>query len=128
MESWMPGSTLIELERAELAARERRLAAATEAERRIATAVAEAERIRGGIAAAISSAIDARRLAHQAECAAAVAVIEAELETGGSAAAGDATVTPGGQPGPEAHDSGSDRFLEPAIEWIVASVLDERGD
>jgi hypothetical protein len=110
----MSASALVELERAELRARERRLAAATEAEQRVAVATAAAARIRDGIAAAIAAAVEARRAEHEAECAAEIAAIESE-------AAGPL----GHPPAPAAGGSSADTRLELAVGRLVAAVLDE---
>ncbi len=103
----MAGSVLVELERAELAARERRLAAATAAEARIAVATEEAARIRAGIDAAVDEALATRRREHLERATAQVAAIEAEI------AALDARDEGGGE-------------RDAAVELVTASVLGER--
>ncbi len=106
----MPDSVLIELERAELEARERRLAAVAAAEARVAAAMADAERIRAGIDREIARAIEERRREHAERAAATIAAIEAEL------ASLEAT------PGPSGTD---DPAVGPAVELVVAAVLGE---
>lgn len=75
----MRDSILIELERAELVARERRLAAAGEADRRLAAARGEADRIAAGLDDAVEQALDARRREHAQRAAAEIATVEAAL-------------------------------------------------
>lgn len=117
----MTQSALIGLERAELAARERRLAAAAEAERRVAAASAEAERIRDGIDAEVRSALEARRREHADRAAAEIAAIEAEIAAlGDDGRAGDG---PGDGTGGR---SPADPAEARAVELVVAVVLGER--
>lgn len=74
----MEPSALILLERAERAARERRLAAGLEAERRIAAARAEAARIEQGAAAAAAAAGETARHAVSAAADQEITALEAE--------------------------------------------------
>lgn len=74
----MEPSALVLLERAERAARERRLAAGLEAERRIAEARAEAARIEEGAAAAAAAAGETARHVVSAAADQEIAALEAE--------------------------------------------------
>lgn len=117
----MRQSALIGLERAELAARERRLAASAEAERRVAAAHAEAGRIRDGIDAEVRSALEARRREHDDRAAAEIAAIEAEIaalgdDGGAGDRAGDGTDRP----------SQADPAEARAVGLVVSVVLGER--
>ncbi|HEX6129778.1 MAG TPA: hypothetical protein VF071_12220 [Candidatus Limnocylindria bacterium] len=105
----MEGTILLELERAELAARERRLRAEGEAEEELARAREGAARISAGVDRAIGEAIEARRRALDAEARGEIEALErelAELE---------------GEPGVD-----RDRVaFRRAVELVVASVLAE---
>jgi hypothetical protein len=106
---------LAELERAELRAREGRLAAMTEADRRIEAATAEAARIRAGIGEAISAAMTIRQAEHEATCRADLAAIE---RGAGELATGPRLAEPLDLDGAEA-------ILELAVDRLVAAILGE---
>ncbi|MEA2025237.1 MAG: hypothetical protein U9O18_00960 [Chloroflexota bacterium] len=111
MESSSEATVLAALERAELAARERRLAASTEAER-IATAGREdASVISSHAEIRIAAALDALR--KEAESAA-----DRAIETLERAAAGQARA--------RVRPAGDDPVFDEAVELVVASVLGER--
>lgn len=105
----MSKSVLAELEHAELAARERRLAAVVEAEQRVVAAAAAAAAVRSGIDAAIVDALDALRREHRERAAAAVAAIEGELAALDRPVEADAV----------------DPDANAAVELVVAAVLGE---
>jgi len=113
-----------ELERVELAARERRLTAETEAEEiRAAAAVAVAD-IEAGVPARITARLAELRAGYLDRAAAEVAAADRELAAcapagapAGPVAAAEAV---GGEPDPAA--------LEPAVELLVAAVLAEPGE
>jgi hypothetical protein len=106
----MERSVLAELERAELAARARRLAAAAEADGRIAVARKRAERTLARRDRAAARAVAAVRRRHAAEADRAVAALEAEIDQ----------VTAGMRVAPD------DPAFGDAIELVVAAVLGER--
>lgn len=110
----MDDGPLAVLERAELAARERRLAAVSEAER-IRTAADEvAARIDADLPGRIAIAVEALRLRHDTRATVEIAEIERELAT----LAGD-------EPGTSGADGHADAGLSAAASLIVASVLAE---
>lgn len=118
----MTQSVLIGLERAEVAARERRLAASAEAERRVAAAHAEAERIGAGTEAEVRTALEARRREHADRAAAEIAAIEAEVAAmGDDGGAGD-DGSGDGTCGPSPADPAEAR----AVDLVVSVVLGER--
>lgn len=75
----MQATILLELERAELAARERRLRAEGEAEEELARARKEAAQIAAGVERAIGEAIEARRRELDAEAKGEIEALEREL-------------------------------------------------
>jgi len=106
-------SILIELERAELTARERRLAAEAEAEQLLAAAQAEAQALEAGVKQRISRAIARRRRQQRAAAELEIEAIRAEiagLELAGHGADGR---------------SAEDAALERAAGFVVAAVLGE---
>jgi hypothetical protein len=113
----MDDGPLAVLERAELAARERRLGAASEAERIRAAADAVAERIAADVPGRISSAVEALRVRHDAQATAEIAGIEREL----AALAGD-------EPGAQEDLADADAGLTAAASLIVAGVLAEMAE
>jgi hypothetical protein len=106
----MERSVLAELERAELGARARRLAAAAEADARIAAARKRAERTLARRDRAAARAAAAVRRRHVAEADAAVALLEAEVHR---LAVGTRAAT-------------DDPAFRDAVELVVAAVLGER--
>jgi len=109
---------LAELERAELAARERRLEAQATADRIHDDARLSAERIRAGADARITTELEAFRRRTLDEAAREVAEIEARI------AALDREAGPVGEaPSMADHGSGFER----AVEAVVAAVLGETG-
>jgi hypothetical protein len=106
----MDGSGLAALERAELAARERRLAAMAEAERIVAVATERARAIEAELPERVAAAVAARRREHRERTAAAIAAVDGELATFERRAI---------QPGP------SDPAFERAVELVVVAVLGE---
>jgi len=100
------------LERAELAARERRLAAQADADRILADAAATVAAIRAGTARRVEAALTSLREGHLEAAAADVAAIEAEL------AVVDAGV----------RDGVAHARVEAAIDEVVGAVLAERGE
>lgn len=105
----MQSAILLELERAELAARERRLRAEAEAERLLSDARAQAEALEAGGDEAIREALASRRRELEAEADRAIAAIEAEL------AALTAAPTTGG----------SDPAFSRAVDLVIGAVLAE---
>jgi hypothetical protein len=103
---------LADLERAELASRARRLAAAADADARVARARERADRILATGDRAVRRAVRAQRARHEAAADAAIGAIERELERLEDAARGGAE-----------HDSG----FEAAVALVVAAVLGEPG-
>jgi hypothetical protein len=103
-------AAIAELERAELAARERRLTAVAEAERLLEAARLAASTVEAGVDERIAVAVDRSRRDHLARAEAEVAAIGEEL-AGLDAAPG----RPGARP---------DSF-EAAVEHVVAAVLGE---
>lgn len=115
----MDDGPLAVLERAELAARERRLTAVSEAERIGAAADEVAARIGADVPGRIQSAVEALRLRHDTRATVEMAEIERELAAlvrGEPAAHDDA-----------AHDDAAhdDAGLSAAASLIVAGVLAE---
>ena len=110
----MDDGPLAVLERAELAARERRLAATSEAERIRAAADAVAAQVAADVPGRISSAVEALRVGHDTRATAEIADIERRLAT-----------LVGDEPGARGHDPDADAGLTAAAELIVASVLAE---
>ena len=106
-------SILHELERAELTARERRLAAEAEAEQLLAEAEAEAQALEAGVERRISRAIGRRRRQQQAAAKRETEAIRAEI----------AELELAGR-GAEAR-SAEDAVLERATGFVVAAVLGE---
>ena len=109
---------LAKLERAELAARERRLEAQATADRILDDARLSAERLRAGAEARIAAELEAFRRRTLGEAAREVAEIEAAI------AALDRQRGPEGR-GPAAPDHGPG--FERAVEAVVAAVLGETG-
>jgi phage-related tail protein len=105
----MEGTILLELERAELAARERRLRAEGEAEEELARAREQAAETASGVERAIGEAIEARRQTLDAEA-------EGEIE-----ALGRELAELEGEPGADRERAAVRR----AVELVVASVLAE---
>jgi hypothetical protein len=105
----MEGTILLELERAELSARERRLRAEGEAEEELARARSQAAEIAAGVEHAIGDEIEARRRELDAEAEIEIGALESEL-------AGLEDARPGSP------DSAAFRR---AVELVVASVLAE---
>jgi hypothetical protein len=110
----MDDGPLAVLERAELAARERRLAAVSEAERIRAAADEVAARIDADVPGRIASAVEALRLRHDTRATVEIAEIERELAT----LAGDEARSSGA-------DGDADAGLSAAASLIVAGVLGE---
>lgn len=108
----MDQSPLAILERAELAARERRLTASAEADRILAAADERVVAVEAAIPGRIQAALDGLRAAHDERAAAEVRVIDEELRALEAA-------TPRG---------GSDRASAAAVDLVVAAVLGERPD
>lgn len=106
----MDGSGLAALERAELAARERRLAAMAEAERIVGAATERARAIEAEVPERTEAAVAARRDEHLERTAAAIAAIDEELVAFERGAV---------LPGP------ADPAFERAVELVVAAVLGE---
>jgi hypothetical protein len=105
----MDASPLAILERAELAARERRLAATAEAEHILAAAAERAAAIEAAVPDRIAAALADLRRTHAERAAAEVQAIERELASLG------ATPLPG-----------RDDAFSAAVELVVAAVLGER--
>jgi len=129
---------IAELERAELAARERRLAAEWEAERIAEAAAAEAAAIADGVEARVTAALADRRRWHLERADAAVVAIEEELAR--LVDAHDLAGPAGAAPGPLATTAkparsapvpsnqvqpGDVAAFDAAVEAIVAAVLAE---
>jgi hypothetical protein len=110
----MDDGPLAVLERAELAARERRLAAVSEAERIRAAADEVAARIDADMPGRIQSAVEALRLRHDTRAAVEIAEIERDL----AALAGD-------EPDAQGNGGAADPGLSAAAALIVAGVLAE---
>lgn len=108
----MESSILLELERAEVAARERRLAAEAEAERALVDARARASAIQAGVEQAVADAIEARRLELEAEADREIAAIEGEL-----AAVGE-----------RGRLTQEDRSFRTAVRLVVGAVLAENAE
>jgi hypothetical protein len=104
-----------ELEQVERDARERRLAAESEAERLRAAAAATAAEITAGIPDRIAAALADLRARHLAEAESEVATIEQRLVTDGIAEA-------------EEPDGGSPTVTDAAVELLVGAVLAEGSD
>jgi hypothetical protein len=113
----MDDGPLAVLERAELAARERRLAAVSEAERIRAAADEVAARIDADVPGRIASAVEALRLRHDTRATVEIAEIEQEL----AALAGD-------EPGARGDGEDADAGLSAAASLIVAAVLAETAE
>ena len=111
----MDDGPLAVLERAELAARERRLAAVSEAERIRAAADEVAARIAADVPGRIASAVEALRLRHDMRATMEIAQIEREL-----------AALDGDEPG--AHGDDDDDGLTAAADLIVAGVLAETAE
>ncbi|MGZ6372818.1 MAG: hypothetical protein ACXWL8_05420 [Candidatus Limnocylindria bacterium] len=116
----MDTAILLELEQAELAARDRRLAAELEAGRILDDARTEAQAIDAGIERRISRVIATRRRRHRVAAEREIAAMEAEM----------AALDPAGPPGIEAPPVGRRRppltpSLDRAVELVVAAVLGE---
>lgn len=109
------GSIVAELERAELAARERRLTAQEEADRLVAKATARAREIVAGVPDRVAAALAELRARELEAAEAEVAAVEAESATD------EGTATPGATTTHGATSNG----LEAAIEAVVAAVLAE---
>jgi hypothetical protein len=107
----MVGPSLAALEQAELAARERRLAAVAEAERIVAAATERARAIEDAIPSRADAARADRRREHEDRAARDVAAIEAELADLEREAAHGAAPAPA---------------FEDAVALVVAAVLGER--
>ena len=103
-------SVLAKLERAEQAARERRLSAEAEAERELEAAVRTVGEIEAGAPARTTAALAALREDHLRRARDGIATIEAEL----------AALEVGGAGGPRERE----RFGQ-AVEQVVAAVLGE---
>ncbi len=106
----MDGSGLAALERAELAARERRLAAMAEAERIVAVATERARAIEAELSERIAVAVATRRREHRERTETAIAVVDEELAEFERRAV---------LPGP------ADPAFERAVDLVVAAVLGE---
>lgn len=104
-----------ELEQVERHARERRLAAESEADRLRAAAAAAAAEITAGVPARIAAALADLRARHLAEAEAEVAAIEGRLAADGG---------PGGGP----PDGESPVVTDAAVELLVGAVLAEGSD
>lgn len=100
------------LEQAELAARERRLAAEAEADRLLEAARQRVREIEAGLEARIAAALADLRRAHLERAEAEVAAIEAEL-------AGRARRLPA--------DAATSPAFDEAVELVVGAVLGETG-
>ena len=111
----MDDGPLAVLERAELAARERRLAAVSEADRIRAAADEVAVRIDADVPGRIKSAVEALRLRHDTRATVEIAEIEREL----AALAGD-------EPG--AQDDDEHAGLSAAASLVIAGVLGETAE
>lgn len=107
----MDTAILLELEQAELAARDRRLAAELEAGRIVAEARADAAATAAGVALRIERTLVLRRRRHQAQARREIAAIQAEI------AALDHVDT-------EAPGAG-ESVLDQAVALVIAAVLDE---
>lgn len=103
-------SVLGTLERAEQAARERRLGAEAEAERELEAAARTAAEIEAGAPARVAAALAALREDHLRRARAEIATVEAEL----------ATLEDGG-----AGEPGQRERFERAVERVVSAVLAE---
>lgn len=110
-------TVVAELERVELAARERRLTAAAEADRILAEAATAVAAIDAGVDARIESSLRDLRAAYLARADAEVAGIEAALD---EPAAGDRT-----DDGGEARSDAGTAGFEAAVERLVRAVLGE---
>jgi hypothetical protein len=115
----MAGSSLIVLEGAELAARERRLAAVAEAERIVAAATERAAAIEAAIPGQVEAALADRRREHEVRAASAVAAIEAELADLERAVARPDLERAGPR------GAATDPAFEAAVALVVAAVLGE---
>lgn len=114
---------LAELERAELAARERRLAAQSEADRILEQARLTAEGIAAGLEARVAEELESFRRETMERAELDAATIERELaELSGPADAGGSTELSSAEPG----SVGSSGF-EAAVDDVVAAVLGETG-
>lgn len=111
-----------ELERAELAARERRLAAETEASRILDAARARVREIEAAVVTDTAGELARATRRSRARTRREVAAIEARL---GELAASTSTQAPGPPDGRVAGDDRRNRF-EAAVELVVAAVLGER--
>lgn len=105
-------SLIAELERAELAARERRLAAEVQADRLLEAACASVREIEAGVGARVADALAGLRRTHLEQAEAEVKTVEAELARL--------------QACPE-HGGGRPATFDGAVEHIVAAVLAEIG-
>jgi len=110
MEKTVGVSVLATLERAEQAARERRLSAEAEAERELEAAARTAAEIEAGAPARVAAALAALREDHLRRARAEIATVEAEL----------ATLEGRGAGAPEQRE----RFGQ-AVEHVVSAVLGE---
>lgn len=110
MEKTVGVSVLARLERAEQAARERRLSAEAEAERELEAAARTAAEIEAGAPARVAAALATLREDHLRRARDEIATIEAEL----------AALEGRGADGPEERE----RFGQ-AVEHVVAAVLGE---
>jgi vacuolar-type H+-ATPase subunit H len=106
----MDTSILLELERAELAARERRLAAEAQAERMLAEAQSEAHMLGAGVARRIEHVLAERREQHRVETRGEVDAIHAAMAGLGTANRGATDMDPA---------------VERAVELVVEHVLGE---
>jgi hypothetical protein len=123
MTQTVESAILAELERAELAARERRLAAQAEADRIVEQARLTAAGIAAGLDARVAEELEAFRRETLDGAELEAAAIERELaELGGP---GDAGRSAAGSPEP-----GSERSpgFETAVDVVVAAVLGETGE
>ena len=110
MEKTVGVSVLVTLERAEQAARERRLSADAEAERELEAAARTVAEFEAGTPARIATALAALREDHLRRARAEIATVEAEL----------AALEGRGADGPEERE----RFGQ-AVERVVSAVLGE---
>lgn len=111
----MDTAIFLELERAELSARERRLSAEAEARRIVADAQAEARRLERSVDRRIRRAIDARRKHHAVAAEREIEVLRNEMRLLVDPRAGEA----------ETARTPVDPAIERAVALVVAAVLGE---
>lgn len=112
-----------ELEQVERDARERRLAAESEAERIRAAAAKSAAEIAAGVPAQVTAALADLRARHLAEAEAEVSAIEERLRADGVATGRESGANEGSETG-----DGPAHVADAAVDLLVSAVLAERSE